>query len=205
MTSRDTEEGWTLHTTRAGTRNPSTTPSTQNPYDSLRDDDQEVDYSFLDTITEPTVNKTIEEYLTNAQMKPITKDRTSIDISIFCKAVGNALTNITSIYSEEVAEDLGYAYLVDKLYHYHKRREDPNASLPKPQPRPEKPALLEACTQKTYFYSLKPYRLSRNLDREARALISKKFPDSLEGLICPATQPHRASPLVSRQVRHSTT
>eukprot|EP00532_Pseudo-nitzschia_australis_P008137 CAMPEP_0168177398 /NCGR_PEP_ID=MMETSP0139_2-20121125/8426_1 /TAXON_ID=44445 /ORGANISM="Pseudo-nitzschia australis, Strain 10249 10 AB" /LENGTH=464 /DNA_ID=CAMNT_0008096433 /DNA_START=46 /DNA_END=1440 /DNA_ORIENTATION=- len=139
-------------------------------------------------MTEPTVNKTIEEYLTKAQMKPITKDRTSIDISIFREAVGNTLTNITSIYSEEVAEDLGHAYLVDKLHHYRKRREDHNACLPKPQPRPKKPTVMEAYTQKTYLYSLKPYWLSQNLDREARALISKKFPDSLAGLMCPATQ-----------------
>ena len=226
MTSRDSEEGWTLHTTRAGNRNTSTSPNTHNSYESLQENNtpappepvrtpttaptpntgptptpsqatsvdvttikyiKEVDYSFLDTMTEPTTSKTIEEYLTPAQMKPITKDRTSIDISIFREAVGNALTNITSIYSEEVAEDLGHAYLVDKLHHYRKRQEDPNAELPVPQVRPTKPTIMEAYTQKTYLYSLKPYRLSRTLDREARDLIAKKFPDSLAGLMCPAT------------------
>ena len=43
MTSWDTEEGWTLHTTRAGTRNPSATPGTQNPYDTLRVNDEHID------------------------------------------------------------------------------------------------------------------------------------------------------------------
>ena len=199
MTSRDSEEGWTLHTTRAGTRNTSNTPSTQNPYENLQETDsppppepvrtphtapipnagptpsqatsvdvttikyiKEVDYSFLDTMTEPTVSKTIKEYLTTAQMKPITKDRTSIDISIFREAVGNALTNITSIYSEEVAENLGHAYLVDKLHHYRKRREDQNAELPIPQARPTKPTIMEAYTQKTYLYSLKTIQVESN-------------------------------------------
>lgn len=190
MTSRDTEEGWTLHTTRAGTRNPSTTPGTQNPYDSLRVDDKEedsapkpvqtpqttaptptvptptapaptepinnttvditeikyiteVNYLFLDTMTESMTTKTIKEFLTKDELKPITKNRTSIDISEFREAVGNALTNITSIYSEEVAKDLlGHPYLVDKLHHFRKRREDATASLPAPQPRPAKPSLL---------------------------------------------------------------
>uniref|UniRef100_A0A7S4ATK6 Uncharacterized protein n=1 Tax=Pseudo-nitzschia australis TaxID=44445 RepID=A0A7S4ATK6_9STRA len=139
-------------------------------------------------MTEPTATKTIAEYLTKAELKPITKNRTSIDISEFQEAVGNALTNITSIYSKEVTEDLGHEYLVDKLYHYCKHREDPTASLPVPQPRPEKPSLLNAYEQKAYLYHLKPYQLSRNLDREARLLITKIFPDSLEGLLCPATR-----------------
>mgnify|MGYP001626962227 CR=1 FL=1 len=35
---------------------------------------------------------------------------------------------------------------------------------------------------------MKPYRLSRALDKEARLLIIKNFSGSLDGLICPATR-----------------
>ena len=34
---------------------------------------------------------------------------------------------------------------------------------------------------------MKPYRLSRALDKEARLLITTKFPGCLEGLLCPLT------------------
>mmetsp|Transcript_14479 Transcript_14479/g.30797 ORF Transcript_14479/g.30797 Transcript_14479/m.30797 type:complete len:193 (-) Transcript_14479:923-1501(-) len=138
-------------------------------------------------MTDPTPTQTIVDYLSKDEMKPITKNRTSINISEFRESVGNALTNITSVYTEKVTEDLGHAYLIDKEHHYRKRREDTTASLPEPQPRPEEPPNQNAYEQKIYLYNIKPYRLSRALDKEVRLLTTKRFPSSLGGLVCPAT------------------
>ena len=65
----------------------------------------EVDYSFLDTMTETTATKTLTDYLTAKDVKPITNKWTIIDISDFRTTIANALTNITSIYTDKVAED----------------------------------------------------------------------------------------------------
>jgi len=71
--------------------------------------------------TETTATKTIADYLTAKDVKPIHNKWTIIDISDFCTTIANALTNITPIYTDRVAEDLGHAYLVDKKLQYRKR------------------------------------------------------------------------------------
>jgi len=147
----------------------------------------EVDYSFLDTMTETTSTKTIADYLTAEDVKPITNKWTIIDISDFCTTIANALTNITSIYTDKVAKDIGHAYLVDKTLQYRKRCEGESAQLPAPQTRPVEPTNQNAYAHKQYLYHMKPYRLSRALDKEVRRLITTKFPGCLEGLLCPLT------------------
>mmetsp|Transcript_9751 Transcript_9751/g.21048 ORF Transcript_9751/g.21048 Transcript_9751/m.21048 type:complete len:109 (-) Transcript_9751:15-341(-) len=108
-------------------------------------------------MTEITSTKTIADYLTAKDVKPITNKWIIIDIRDFCTAIANALTNITSIYTDKVVEDLGHAYLVDKNLQYRKRCEDETAQLPSPQPRPEEPTNQNAYAQKLYLYNMKPY------------------------------------------------
>mmetsp|Transcript_9750 Transcript_9750/g.21042 ORF Transcript_9750/g.21042 Transcript_9750/m.21042 type:complete len:318 (-) Transcript_9750:1173-2126(-) len=138
-------------------------------------------------MTEITSTKTIADYLTAKDVKPITNKWIIIDIRDFCTAIANALTNITSIYTDKVAKDIGHAYLVDKTLQYRKRCEGESAQLPAPQTRPVEPTNQNAYAHKQYLYHMKPYRLSQALDKEARRLITTKSPGCLEGLLCPLT------------------
>ena len=144
-----------------------------------------VDYSFLDTMPESTTTKTIMDYLTTKDIRPTQTEWTIVDVDAFRTLIANALTNITSVYTDKVAEDLGHAYLVDKALQYKKRCGDDTATVPTPQARPDEPDANDAYAQKLYHYHMKSYRLSRALDKEARLLITKKFPGSLVPLLCP--------------------
>ena len=148
----------TTQTQRPPTKEPPTKPTetTTTAHNAVT----VVDYSFLDTMSETTTTKTIADYLSAKDVKPIHSNWTIIDVDEFHTAIANALTNITSVYTDKVAEDLGHAYLVDKALQYKKRCGDETAIVPSPQARPNEPDVHDAYAQKLYHYHMKSYRLS---------------------------------------------
>ena len=119
---------------------------------------------------ESSATKTIMDYLTAKDIRPTQSEWTIIDVNKFRTTIANALTNITSVYTYKVAEDLGHAYLVDKALQYKKRCGDETAVVPSPQARPDEPDIHDAYAQKLYHYHMKSYGLSQTLDKEARLL-----------------------------------
>ena len=60
----------------------------------------------------------VTDYLTPEELQPITTKVSSIDVNRFREQLANALTHISSTYSEKVAGKLGYSFLVEKETNY---------------------------------------------------------------------------------------
>jgi len=89
---------------------------------------------------------------------------------------------MSSRYTDKVALTGGYAFLVEKKINYKIRLNDPTATLPEPQTKPEEPTVDISAVVKKYYSEMRSFRLQHNCNLDVRALLDKKFPGILNSL-----------------------
>jgi len=81
--------------------------------------------------------KRVKDFVHPNKLVPITNQVTSDDVSTFQQVIADGLARMPSRYTDIVALTGGYAFLVEKEINYKIRLNDPLATLPKPQTKPE--------------------------------------------------------------------
>ena len=122
--------------------------------------EEEHDCDFLEESMykdEDRYKKSVVGYLTSEELQLIPNNISGVDINRFREQVANALTHISSTYSEKVAGVLYYLFLVKEETNYQRLKGISTAKLLQPQPTPVEPITRGLFELPLYHYDMKSY------------------------------------------------
>jgi len=130
-------------------------------------------------------SKSVKDFLTKADLKPIIGNVTSIDVDDFRETIAQALSRITSRYTVTVAMYAGYSFLVESELGFQIRCRDQTKKLPPPQSLPTKPRTETTATKREYEQEQDSFVLQHECDVAVCELVDAKFPGLLKGKMTP--------------------
>ena len=130
-------------------------------------------------------SKSVKDFITKADLKPIVGNVTSIDVDDFREVIAQALSRITSRYTVTVAMYAGYSFLVESEIGFQLRCRDQTKKLPPPQKYPEKPRTETVSTKRTYEQEQDSFALQHDCNVAVCELLDAKFPGLLTGKMTP--------------------